>query len=122
MPALRLPVPSGTSSVSRPMRGIHCRFGAYIQCALTGETEKNRTISDFDEGAGTREKPTLLKASLFYLVLLYFRAVILLLHLWRYRLCHRGECRVGRCAALCGQKMRRMRYPLYLPRRSGFEW
>lgn len=34
MPALRLPVPSGTSSVPRPMRGIHCRFGAYIQHPL----------------------------------------------------------------------------------------
>ena len=56
MPALRLPVPSGTSSVPRPMRGIHCRFGAYIQCALTGGTEKNRTISDFDEGADTKGK------------------------------------------------------------------
>ena len=46
MPALRLPVPSDTSSVPRPMRGIHCRFGAYIQQPLREELK--RTVSDFN--------------------------------------------------------------------------
>gem|GEM_PF-5313263 len=44
MLAPRLPVPSGTSSVPRPMRGIPCRSGAHIQQPLREEPKRTELI------------------------------------------------------------------------------
>ena len=117
MPALRLPVPSGTSSVPRPMRGIHCRFGAYIQQPLREELK--RSLSDFDAGEDTkgkqrrrawipiykREVPIAEDFSLSFGSAI-FQSVTLLLPLWHYTLCHRGECRFDRCARSFAESQR----------------